>query len=186
MPADKQVRVVQFLNGTVRAGAEEVALELARGLDPERFRSYLVCPQQLLDTFGDDWKHASTVAWPLTLNSPWQFSEARQFIRFLRTEKIDVVHAHMVRAGIAAVPLARLAGVPAVVQTCHGREAWRTCWLKRRYWIDRRIASWADVTVAVSQSTAEYLAQIKGIHPRHIKLIRNGGPMNGCSTPNQA
>ena len=52
------------------------------------------------------------------------------------TEKIDVVHAHMVRAAMAAVPLARLAGVPAVVQTCHGREAWRTSWLKRRYWID--------------------------------------------------
>jgi len=186
MPADKQIRVVQFLNGTVRAGAEEVALELARGLDPERFRSYLVCPQQLLDAFGDDLKHTSTAAFPLTLDSPWQFSEARQLMRFLRTEKIDVVHAHMVRAAMAAVPLARLAGVPAVVQTCHGREAWRTSWLKRLYWIDRRIASWADMTVAVSESTAEYLAQIKGIHPRHIKLIRNGRPLNGSSMPNLA
>ena len=186
MPGDNQIRVVQFLNGTVRAGAEEVALELARGLDPDKFRNYLVCPQQLLDTFNDDWEGPSTVTWPLSLDVPWQFPEARQFIKFLRREKIDVVHAHMIRAALAAVPLARLAGVPVVVHTCHGPEVWRTSWLKRNYWIDRRIAAWSDATVAVSESTAAYLKQTKGINPREIKLIRNGRPMNVWSKPNQA
>ncbi len=181
MSAARRIGVVQFLNGTVRAGAEEVALELARGLDSERFRSYLVCPQQLLDAFGHDWKGSSIVAWPLSLDSPWQIAEGRKFIKFLRSEKIDVLHAHMIRAALAAVPLARLAGVPVVVQTCHGREAWRTSWSKRRYWIDRRIASWSDATVAVSESTAEYLAHTKGINRRDIKLISNGRPMNGFS-----
>jgi glycosyltransferase involved in cell wall biosynthesis len=185
MPGIKQIRVVQFLNGTVRAGAEEVALELARGLNPARFCSYLVCPQALLDAFGDDWKQASTMAWPLSLDTPWQWPAAREFVKFLRAEKIDVVHAHMTRAALAAVPLARWAGVPVVVQTCHGREAWRTSWLKRHYWVDRRIASWSDVTVAVSEHTAAYLSEIKGIRSGRIRLIRNGRSMNGFQWPNQ-
>jgi glycosyltransferase involved in cell wall biosynthesis len=183
MPVADRIRVVQFLNGMVRAGAEEVALELARGLDPERFRSYLVCPQVLLTAFGDDWKQGSCEALPLSLDTPWQWPAARHFVNFLREEQIDVVHAHMTRGALAAVPLARLAGVPVVVQTCHGREVWRTSWLTRHYWVDRRIAAWSDATVAVSESTAKYLAEIKGIRRDGVKLIRNGRSMNGYHQP---
>ena len=183
VPNSRQIRVAQFLNGTVRAGAEEVALELARGLRPEIFRSYLVCPQQLLDAFAQDWKEVHVVDWPLSLESPWQFRKAKEFVDFLRSENIDVVHAHMVRAGLAAVPLARLAGTPVVVQTCHGREAWRTSWVSRRYWIDRRIAAWSDATVAVSESTLQYLKEVKRIDPSRTMLIRNGRPTNGYDKP---
>lgn len=178
MPRPSQIRVVQFLNGTVRAGAEEVAWELARGLDPSRFRSYLVCPQSLLQAFRGDWNGTPLTGFPLTLESPWQWTAARRFLAFLRSERIDVVHAHMVRAATAAVPLARLAGVPVVVQTCHGREAWRQGW-KQNYWLDRRIAGWSNATVAVSESTGAYLVQEKKLDPLKVKVIRNGRKLNG-------
>jgi glycosyltransferase involved in cell wall biosynthesis len=179
MSQARQLRVVQFLNGTTRSGAEEVALELARGIDPNRFSSYLVCPQVLLEAFAEDRNQASVKSFPLSLDSPWRCQAARNFVAFLRSERIDIVHAHMIRAALAAVPLARLAGVPLVLQTCHGREAWRTSWLKRRFWIDRRIANWSDAIVAVSQSTAAYLAEVKHIQPNKIRVIRNGRPVVG-------
>lgn len=181
MSTDSQIRVLQFLSSTVRAGAEEVALELVRGLDPSRFRSYLVCPQPLLDEFGDDWRVNDAQALALTLNSPKQLGAASKFVNHLRAEKIDVVHAHMIRAAVVAIPLARLAGVPVAIHTCHGREAWRKGWLHRQYWIDRAIFAWADASVAVSESTRGYLVGEKKLNPRNITVIRNGRSLRSFS-----
>lgn len=179
MPKNGQIRVLQFLNESVRAGAEEVAFELFRRLDPHRFRSYLVAPPVLMKTFENDWRGENTATLSLKLDNPWQWPEAREFVSYLRSEKIDVVHAHMIRASLATVPLARLAGVPVVLHTCHGREAWRTSFIKRQFWIDRRIADWSDATIAVSESTANYLIADKRFDPEKVKVIRNGRTLNG-------
>jgi glycosyltransferase involved in cell wall biosynthesis len=181
MAEGQRIRVVQFLNSTVRSGAEEVALELARGLDPKRFRSFLVCPPELMKAFGDDCHAGDIETLGLSLQSPWQAAVALRFVGYLRSQKIDVVNAHMIRAAVVAVPLARMAGVPIVIQTCHGREAWRKGWLKRRYWIDRIIARWADATVAVSEATRTYLVKEKRLGSHKVKVIRNGRSLGGFS-----
>jgi glycosyltransferase involved in cell wall biosynthesis len=181
MLKDDRIRVVQFLCSTVRSGAEEVALELARGLDPKKFKSFVVCPPSLLDSIESECRAAGAGTLSLTLESPWQIGAARKFVSFLRSQRIDVVHAHMIRAALVAVPLSRLAGVPVVVQTCHGREAWRTGWLRRRYEIDRIIAAMADATIAVSESTRDYLLKEKGLNPRKVVVIRNGRSLTGFS-----
>ena len=181
MAEGQHIRVMQFLNSTVRSGAEEVALELARGLDPKRFRSFLVCPPELMEAFGDD-SHARHIeTYALSLQAPWQAAVALRFVGYLRSQKIDVVNAHMIRAALVAVPLARMAGVPVVIQTCHGREAWRKGWLKGQYWIDRIIARWADATVAVSEATGTYLVVEKRLSPHKVRVIRNGRSLAGFS-----
>lgn len=174
MPTDNRIRVLQFLVSGVRSGAEEVALELVRGLDQKRFRSYLVCPAPLLEAFGKDWQIGDAAALPLALRTPWQLGAVRRFVSYLRAEKIDVVHAHMIRAAAIAVPLARLAGVPVVIHTCHGREAWRQGWLSRKYWYDRRITGWSQATIAVSESTKEFLLREKELKFEKVTVIRNG------------
>ncbi len=171
------LRVVQFSNATVRAGAEEVALGLYRGLNPERFRTYLVCPPPLLEAFGESSREGR--AWGLDLQNPWQWPENRKFLKFLKTERIDILHAHMTRAALATVPLARMAKVPVVVQTCHGREGWRRSWASRQYWVDRRLAKWTDATIAVSESTKGYLITEKKLDPNRIVVIHNGRNLNG-------
>ncbi len=168
------IRVAQFLNSTVRSGAEEVALELARGLDPARFRSYLVCPAELLEAFGSDIPADRVHAVALPLHSPFQLDPAKKLIQLFQQEKIEVLHAHMIRAAAASVPLARFAGVPAIVQTCHGREAWRKSWWKRTYVIDRMIARMCDETIAVSEATKRYLIEEKRIPAHRIVVVRNG------------
>ncbi|HEV2287812.1 MAG TPA: glycosyltransferase family 4 protein [Candidatus Acidoferrales bacterium] len=181
MPSNNRIRTLQFLVSPVRSGAEEVALELVRGLDPQRFRNYLVCPASLLDAFGRDWQAGDAQALALTLEGPLHWNAARRFMAYLRAEKIDVVHAHMIRAAASAVPLARLAGVPVVVHTCHGREAWRTKWFSRQYWYDRRITAWSDATIAVSESTRRYLLKEKKLETGKVLVIRNGRQLNGFS-----
>jgi glycosyltransferase involved in cell wall biosynthesis len=71
--------------------------------------------------------------------------------------------------------------VPVVIHTCHGREAWRRKWLSRQYWYDRRITAWSDATVAVSESTRNYLLKEKKLNPDRVLVIRNGRRLNGFS-----
>ncbi len=101
-------------------------------------------------------------------------------MKFLKAERIDILHAHMTRAALATVPLARFAGVPVVVQTCHGREAWRQSWASRQFWVDRRIAAWADATIAVSEAAKNYLVTEKRLEPDTITVIPNGRSTAGC------
>ncbi len=161
----------------MRAGAEEVALGLFRGLDPERYRTYLVCPPPLLEAFGESSRDGR--AWGLDLQNPWQWPQNREFLRFLKTERIDILHAHMTRAALATVPLARIAKVPVVVQSCHGREGWRRSWTSRQFWVDRRLAKWTDATIAVSESTKRYLITEKRLDPGKVVVICNGRNLNG-------
>ncbi len=177
------LRVVQFSNATVRAGAEEVALGLFRGLNPDRFRTYLVCPPPLLKAFGEPSRDGR--AWGLDLQNPWQWPENREFLSFLKAECIDILHAHMTRAALATVPLARIAKVPVVVQSCHGREGWRRNWASRQFWVDRGLAKWTDATIAVSESTKRYLITEKKLDPGKIVVISNGRNLNG-SPPDPA
>lgn len=170
----RPIRVLQFLNGIARSGAEEVALELLRGMDRQRFRCYLVCPEPLLAAFGNDWQASHTSAHSMSMEGLRDWKQARQFVNLLRNEQIDVVHAHMIRAALVAVPLAKLAKVPVVVHTCHGREAWRSSWLKRRFWLDRRVSDLADMTLAVSEATRDYLIEEKRLSPNSVRVIRNG------------
>jgi glycosyltransferase involved in cell wall biosynthesis len=169
-----RIRVAQFLTATVRSGAEEVALEMVRGLDPRQFQSFLICPPELLEAFGDDWRAPGVEALPLDLGRPWNPARATRLVRFLRNRKIDILHAHMTRAALPGVPLARLAGVPVVLHTCHGREAWRTGHGWNGYWVDRRLHAWSDTTIAVSQATRDYLVEEKELDPAKVIVIRNG------------
>jgi len=66
-----------------------------------------------------------------------------------------------------------------VVHTCHGREVWRKSWIKRQFWIDRRLTNWSDATIAVSEATASHLLHDKKLNPKKVKVIRNGRTLNG-------
>jgi glycosyltransferase involved in cell wall biosynthesis len=81
----------------------------------------------------------------------------RDLVRLLRTERPDLVHAHMPISGFLARLAARLAGVPRVAYTCHGflfnQEG---SWLRRTgglamEWIGGRVT---DVFMTVSASEA--------------------------------
>jgi glycosyltransferase involved in cell wall biosynthesis len=117
----------------------------------------------------------------MTIEGIRDWKHALEFVKLLRDEQIDVVHAHMIRAALVAVPLAKIARVPVIVHTCHGREAWRTSWLKRQFWLDRRLSDLADATLAVSEATRTYLINDKQLRPEDVRVIRNGRNLDVCT-----
>ena len=175
------VRLLYFLNSPgVPGGVEEHVAELALRLPEDRFTVTILCPSACRAFFEPLARTGRRVI-ALDIYRPRHLQAMSQFVRLLRLEAIDIVHSHQFAATMYAAPLARLAGVPMIVETPHVREAWRRGWLKRSYLIDRLIYTAVDRFVAVSRANQRHLTEGKGCRPDRIVQIYNGRDLNAFS-----
>jgi glycosyltransferase involved in cell wall biosynthesis len=172
MSSERPIPLMLFSNATVRAGAEEVVLHLLRGLDRNLFRLHLACPPQLAGLLEADLPRDVELSL-LSLDYLSDFRGAYTMAQCLRRHNIQILHSHMFRASLFASPIARLLGVPVILDTAHGREFWRTGW-KASFAIDRFVARQVHYSTAVSDATARYLIDQKRIPAGKVKVIRNG------------
>ncbi|MGH9473618.1 MAG: glycosyltransferase family 4 protein [Terriglobales bacterium] len=169
----RPLTVAYFSNTLARGGAEEHVLTLLRGLDQRRFRPALVCTPQLAEQLQADLP-AGVEVQCLAPRRPAQLAAAARLGSWFWRRRPEIVHSHLFYASLFASPLARLAGVPVVIETPHLREKWRQGGLKSGYLVDRMVARGVDYFVAVSAANARYLAREKGLPERKIVTILNG------------
>jgi L-malate glycosyltransferase len=98
--------------------------------------------------------------------------------RFLRDNRIDLVHTHRYKDSVLGTIAAKLAGVPFVVRTVHGLREPMSGWqhLKFRVYetVDRvTLLSLADLVIAVSKQMEETLRR-SGYRPTMLTHIHNG------------
>lgn len=93
-------------------------------------------------------------------------------VRWLRRQRINVVHTHMFWPSLYGTVAARLAGVPAVVTTEHGTAAWKK---NLHHWLDGQvIGRAADVRFCVSTSVAQVLREMSRVPAHKLALVTNG------------
>lgn len=90
--------------------------------------------------------------------------------RFIRRERVDLVHAHEFSAIVLGWIVAMLVGIP-FVATVHGKNYY---WEKRRRRIAYRVISRFGTMVAVSENLKEFLCQKVGIADTRVRVIYNG------------
>jgi glycosyltransferase involved in cell wall biosynthesis len=74
--------------------------------------------------------------------------------------------------------------VPLIVESAHGREAWRTGW-KARCYVDRLVGPFVDRYIAVSRANAEYLVNTKRYPARKVAVIHPGSDLTRFVAPYQ-
>jgi glycosyltransferase involved in cell wall biosynthesis len=168
-----------FVNSTVRGGVEEVVLSLARNLPRDRFEAHLAAPTALLERLEGDLDVPGLKVFPTELRSWSQWREIRELVSYLRRNKIEIVNSHLFCSTFLAAPLARFAGVPCVVETCHGPESWRRSWLKRSCLVDRAIERFVTLNISVSEANLHYLRRTKGYPARKLRVVPNGRDLSG-------
>ena len=98
-----------------------------------------------------------------------------RLLRFIRREHIAMVHCHLFTASLVGAGPARMAGVGAVIETCHGPEVWRMGkGLRARFWVDRQIGRLVDTYIAVSHAAAHHLIATKRVPDSKVRVIHNG------------
>ncbi|MBN2119579.1 MAG: glycosyltransferase [Candidatus Omnitrophica bacterium] len=169
----RKIKVLYFLNSTVRAGVEEHLLALLRGLDREVFDPILVCPKELMELASCELNELGIRYYPVSIKRWRNLKEIRKFLNILKKEKPNIVHSHLFNASMFAGLISKLAKVPIVVETAHLREGWRKG-LKKIYSIDRFFYRFVDKVIAVSKGVSDYLTYDKKIPSDKIKIINNG------------
>jgi len=163
-----RIRVLQVVQNLNYGGMERLIGELLVRLDPQAFEPHLM----VLDYVG---RFGQNLPSRVKLHQPPALTKLsmlwpRRLTADLAAIAPDIVHTHgglWYKASLAA----RMARVPRVVHTDHGRltpDPWRSRWL-------HRIASRrTDAVIAVSRPLAEYLAARVVAFPSRLTTIVNG------------
>jgi glycosyltransferase involved in cell wall biosynthesis len=165
-----RLRVCHVITGFDTGGAERVLLRTVRRLDPTHFESLIVSLRgrgplsEEAERSGAETIHLGMGRrpGPVTL---WRLA------KLLRDRKVDIVHAYLYDASVAARVAGRWARVPVVLTSTRApleylpRYAW---------WLDRVTARWCQRIIAVSEHTADVSVRVEGL-PRHkLVVIPNG------------
>lgn len=167
--------------GSGYGGAEKLAYEFARRLDPERFASYLCTiraafPDRQEASARDRVELAAAGVRFIELNERHEFLTTpaawRRLYALLRREAIDIVHAHMPRASVPGAILARCARVPVMISHEHGSALQDR---RVRAFVDREIiARLSTVMIAVSEWDRRNLIEHERIPADLIRVLPNG------------
>ncbi len=171
-------RLLFFLTSRTRGGVEEHVLSLLQALSAERFVLGLACPAALGHALAAELETLPVEVFPVEATRWTRRREIHRLWGILRRFRPDVVHCHLFRATFVGAPLARLAGVPIVLETYHGRELWRQGRLKGSFVVDRFVSRYIDRVIAVSKAAAHFLVEAKGIPSEKITVIPNGRDLN--------
>ena len=106
-----------------------------------------------------------------SLKSPAVVSAARQLIRYIHLQHIQIVHSFDTPLNVFAVPVVRLAGTAAVVSSQRGHRGLTTLWLKR---LLRITDCMVDAVVVNCESMRKYLVQEEHVPAHKVRLCYNG------------
>jgi glycosyltransferase involved in cell wall biosynthesis len=170
-----RIRVCYVLNAFAVGGAETVALDLARSLDPERFDVTVLAVQEPRQPEEPEMRrrfreagvrtevlHLRSLRNPLALLALW---------RCLRRGCYDVVHGHNRPSDGWAVRVAGWAGVPARLWTRHLVYRDLTPVQRRRY---QAMSRRAGVVLAVSDAVRRACIEVEGLAPQRVRTLVNG------------
>ncbi len=166
---DGRYRVVQVVNSLAPAGAERLTAELSRALDPREFDVHVLVVRD-----GRLREYVEAAGLPL-LQTGFEFDHTFPFVvarmsAYLREQRPDIVHTHLLGSDIVGRLAAVLAGTPIIISTQH--DVRRRPWIYRAY---RRItAHLVDATVACSPSVATYCRSEMGFPEERLTTIENG------------
>ncbi len=185
MPSQRRNAVLHLLTGRVFAGAEEHALSILTRMRPHGFEPCLAAPGALIEAMEPNLSAAGVKCLPLEFSSRLDVPTSARLLRFMRRENIAILHCHLFTASLSGAGVARMAGVGAVLETCHGPEVWRMGkGLRASFWVDRQVGRLVDKYIAVSHAAARHLSETKRVPKNKIRVIHNGRDLDRFGSTN--
>jgi glycosyltransferase involved in cell wall biosynthesis len=185
MPSQARNTVLHLLTGRVFGGAEEHALSILTKMRAHGFEPCLAAPGALIEAMEPNLSAAGVKCLPLEFSSRLDVLTGARLLRFIRRENIAILHCHLFTASLSGAGVARMAGVGAVLETCHGPEVWRMGkGLRASFWVDRQVGRLVDKYIAVSHAAARHLIETKRVPKDKIRVIHNGRDLDRFGSTN--
>lgn len=168
----ESIRLKKVMTGFFTGGTELQVLNLARGLDRERFDLSFAG----LDKSGDHLKDFEALEIPIeefkikSLYHPHSFRQQARFARMLRKERVQILHSYNFYSNVFAVPAARMAGVPVVLASVRDQGVYLNQAQKK---LQALVCGLANRVLVNSSSIRDWLIE-QGLKGERISVIRNG------------
>lgn len=166
--------VLQFVGSFHQGGSERQALQLTRLLrEDETYNVFLASlnNEGVLRAEAGQIGFFDIPEFPLTSFYDLNFlKQLKKCVRFLRENKIEIVHTHDFYTNVFGISAARLARVPVKIASKRETGEMRS---KAQKQIEKRIFSIADAIVVNSKAVQKYLLDA-GISDEKTEVIYNG------------
>jgi len=165
----RRLRVVHITPGLDMGGLEKLLVEFGRHADRRRFALRYVS----LGRRGVLAEEVEACGWPVTALDESDGLRPGLVLRLaslLRRCQADVIHTHDDRAHIYGTFAGRLAAVPRIIHTRHGRSPQLS---RRQKMLVGTASRLIDRFVCVSDDSGRLAVQ-QGVPPRQVRTIRNG------------
>ena len=173
MVARKRIHICHVQTTFRPGGLENGVANVVNGLDPDRFRSTVVCLHDrgaLADRVTNPMAEVINLAHPDRLAPELPFRLAKLF----RELEPDIVHCRNYTANLYGTLGAHLARVPVVVNGEHG-QVQLVHWKKKL--VSRTLALFADKILCVSPGLRDYLYTRLRYPANSVHTIINGVPL---------
>ena len=171
-PLVKRVPVVFVLDTMQVGGTELNAVRTAERLNRKRFDLRVVC----LDGEGPLAERYHSIGIPVvtfplkSLYGRSMFTSGRLFTDYLRTERVQIVHAHDMYTNVFATPWALVARTPVIITS---RRWWHSLPNKRLQIGNRAAFRMSDAVLVNSPQVAGSVAEREGVPRDRIWTVTN-------------
>jgi glycosyltransferase involved in cell wall biosynthesis len=178
MQPGKRPRVLHLITKGIIAGAEQLLVGLSTAHDQKAWdvRYGTLFPA---GEMNERIEESGRCCYPLSFRSNRDMPRtAMQLVRLIRDQEIDILHTHLVHAGLAGILARRILGSRIrLVHTRHHSTAHYKLGESRfdyKSKIDGIIARQQDAVCAVSKTARDILIQIDRVRPERVQITHPG------------
>lgn len=152
-------------------GTEKQLLLLLENLDRNRFLPVLCVLS------SSEWLEKEFDLCPLhvigidSLKHPGALVRFWQFVRYLKGENFQIVHALFKDGMRIGIPAGRLAGAERIIAVRRSQGYWMSTFDLK---VTRLLNRWVDLIIANSHNTRQWAAEVEGFPAERIEVIHNG------------
>lgn len=151
-------------------GAEQVVINLAKGLDKTRFNPIVCCLNEK-GRFAEELEKAGINVIALHKRGPFDLSIIGKLVRVIKENNISVVNTHLWGANLWGRIAAHKAKVKVIIATEHNLDTWKG-WLHIA--LDKWLSYRTDKIIVVSESVKYFYAHKVGIDSSKMVVVYNG------------
>jgi len=169
-PPDASIRICHVVLSLRPGGLENGVVNVINGLPSPQFQSSVICLQESGE-FAERIKDRSVEVVPMGLKPGNDPKMPFQVASVLRRLKPHIVHTRNIEAFFYGAVAAKIARVPHVIHSEHGRTFPET---RLRSWVQRALVRGTDCTFAVTARLREDLVRYIGLPASRIEVLYNG------------
>lgn len=171
-----RARVLHLLSYETFGGAQEHIRVLAKYADRGRFDLWVGAP--LGGSFAQVMAQEGCHLWDFRIKDRFDLGAILRLARFLRQNRVDILHTHVRLADLVGALAGRLARTPVVLTTIHDRIHLDERGVRRRGFNSQvynfLLRHFFHAVIAVSEATRQDTIEQTGLSPQKVYHIING------------